>query len=244
MYCGDKFKTWSYKAEGDAPVYHVFGRTYPNSLKWKDFLGHSGIGYVYTDAGIYIVCEMEKGSFFTEMRTFDDVDICFDPAEFQHAEEQLYTETEEALEKEKRKADNATFSGDCADKEITLNNYKKELIDKKKRNLQQAQSGNVYQNQNTQKAYADLQDPIDMAEQGALEMDVKICKAQKRLSNQSGESAQKTQEKIQCYSAQKSRLLSAKAEMQAINTRFSNSPGQAHAEKMKVIARTMLTTCN
>jgi hypothetical protein len=244
MYCGDKFKTWSYKAEGDAPVYHVFGRTYPNSLKWKDFLGHSGVGYVYTDAGIYIVCEMEKGSFFTEMRSFDDVDVCFDPAEFQQTEEIMFTEATEDLEKQKQKADNATFSGECADKEVALNNYKKVLIEKKKGNLQQAQSGNVYQNQNTQKAYADLQDPIDMVEQGSLEMDVKICKAQKRLATQSGESAQKTQEKIQCYNQQKSQYISAKSEMQAINTRYPNNPGQAHLEKMRVMSRVMRGSCN
>jgi hypothetical protein len=244
IYCGDKFKTWSYKADGDAPVYHVFGRTYPNSLKWKDFLGYSGVGYVYTDAGIYIVCEMEKGSFFTEIRSFDDVDICFDPADFQHAEEMIYTETQEALEKEKEKADNATFSGDCADKKNALNNYKKEMIDKKKRNLEQAQSGNVYQNQNTQKAYADLQDPIDMVEEGIYEMDVKICKAQKRLEKQSGQSAQSTQEKIDCYNQQKSQYISAKNEMQALNTRYSNSPGKAHAEKLKVMGRIMTIGCN
>ncbi|MBP6432841.1 MAG: hypothetical protein KA319_13835 [Ferruginibacter sp.] len=244
IYCGDKFKTWSYKADGDAPVYHVFGRTYPNSLKWKDFLGHSGIGYVYTDAGIYIVCEMEKESFFTEMRSFDDVNICFDPAEFQHAEEMMYTEVAEDLEKKKQKADNATFSGDCADKEVALNNYKKVLIEKKKASLQQAQGGNVYQNQNTQKAYADLQDPIDLVEEAVLGMDVKICKAQKRLANQSGESAQKTQQKINCYNQQKGQYISAKAEMQAINSRYSNNPGQAHLEKMKVMNRIMAGGCN
>lgn len=244
IYCGDKFKTWSYKADGDAPVYHVFGRTYPTSLKWKDFLGYSGVGYVYTDAGIYIVCEMEKESFFTEMRSFDDVDICFDPAEFQHAEEIMYTEAQEELEKKKQKADNATFSGDCADKEVALNNYKKELIEKKKRNLQQAQGGNVYQNQNTQKAYADLQDPIDMVEQGVFEMDIKICKAEKILATQSGESARKTQEKISCYNQQKSNYISAKSEMQALNTRYADSPGKAHSEKLKVMSRIMTSSCN
>jgi hypothetical protein len=246
MYCGDKFKTWSYKAnDGDAPVFHLFGRTYPNKLVCKDFIGYSGVGFLNTDMGIYIACEMEKGAVSFEMREFNDVEVCFDPAEFKETEQEMFAEIGDKLEQEKRKLDGRTFSGDCASEKTALNNYKKEMIDKKKRNKETAQSGNVYQNRNVQKAYADMMDPADMIQEGIHEMDVKICKMQKDISNASsrGQNTSRQQQKLTCYNTQKSQLISAKAEMQAIDNRYPNDPGKAYTEKIRIAGR-MTQSCN
>lgn len=246
MYCGDKFKTWSYKADGgEAPMFHLFGRNYPNKLVCKDFLGYSGIGFLNTDEGIYIACEMEKGANSFEMREFNDVEVCFDPAEFREAEQEMFAEMGEKLEQEKQKLDDKTFSGDCAAEKTALNNYKKELVEKKKRNKETAQSGNVYQNRNVQQAYANLMDPGDMIQEGLFDIEVKICKVQKDMSKASsrGQNTSRYQEKLNCYSTQKSRLISAKAEIQAINARYPNDPGKAYTEKIKVAGRNM-QSCN
>lgn len=241
MYCGDKFKTWSYKAEGNAPVFHVFGRNYPNKLVCKDLLGYSGVGYLNTDAGIYIVCEMEKDGSSFEMREFTDTEVCFDPAEFKEAEQEMFTEMEEQLNRKKEKLDAKTFTGDCAAEKTVLNNYKKEMIEQQKRNKQTAQSGNVYQNRNVQKAYADMMDPAGTAQQGIYETDVRICKLQKDISTASskGHSTTHLQEKLNCYQQQKTRLLAAKSEMQGIDARYPSDKGKAYSEKIKVLGRSM-----
>jgi hypothetical protein len=243
IYCDNKFKTWSYKADGDnAPVLHVFGRTYPNKLICKDFIGYSGVGFLQTDAGTYISCEMEKGSFFTEMRTFEDLAVCFDASLFKHQEEEMYTKIQQGINNERGRE--VSMGGDCAAQKTILNNYKREMLNKKERDLAAAQNGNVYQNQNTQKAYAGLMDPIDGLQESIYDFDVKICKAQKRLESQSGSSAQKTQEKIACYNRQKSQLMIAKSQMQAADIRYANSPGQAFAEKTRIMSRAMQGGCN
>lgn len=246
MYCGDKFKTWSYKADGgDAPVMHIFGRTYPDKLLCKDFLGFSGVGYLETDKGTYIACELEKGASSFEMRAFDDVSVCFDPADFRPAEQEMYQKQTEGIAREREKLEGQTFSGDCSSEQNALKNIKKQMLDKKERNVQNAQQGNVYQNNNTQKAYADMMDPLDMVEVNIYEMDVKICKLQSQISKAAsrGQNTSKMQEKMACYGRQKSSFQSAKSEMQSINTRYSNSPGQAFAEKSKVMMRS-LQSCN
>lgn len=246
MFCGDKFKTWNYKAEGDAPVYHLFGGSYPVKIEAKDFIGYSGVGYLRTDAGIYISCKMEKGSFFTEMREFDDIDICFDPAVFKHAEQEMVTETEQKLQEQKEKLENKTFSGDCISQKEALNNFKKELVKKKQEQLQQTKSGNTYQDKNVQQAYAGLMDPEDGIDEGMLDIDVKICKLQEDISKAAakGQNTSSKQEKLLCYNSQKNRMQSAKAEMQAIKARYRNEPGKVHSEKLKVIGRLMANNCN
>lgn len=244
MYCGDKFKTWAYKADGgEAPVFHLFGRTYPPKMLCKDFMGFSGVGYLNTEEGIYIACEMEKGGTSFEMRSLDDVDVCFDPAQFKPAEQQLYTEAQEGIDKQKEKLNNQTFSGDCASEKAALNNIKKQMLEKQERNLQAAQQGNVYQNSNTQKAYANMMDPLDQVDVSIYDLDVKMCKIRAQISRSNGRNTSSLQDKLNCYSRQKSAMQSAKAEMQSVNARFSNNPGQAYVEKSKILMRN-LQTCN
>lgn len=246
MFCGDKFKTWGYKAEGDAPVFHLFGGSYPVKLEAKDFIGYSGVGYLRADAGIYISCKMEKGSFFTEMREFDDVSVCFDPALFKHAEQEMVTEATQKLQEQKEKLDSKTFSGDCVAQKEALNNFKKEMVKKKQEQLQQTQRGNAYQDKNVQQAYANLTAPEDAIDEGMLDLDVKMCKLQEDISKASskGQNTSSRQEKLQCYTSQKSSMQSAKTEMQALNTRYRNEPGKAYSEKMKIMGRVMTNGCN
>jgi hypothetical protein len=241
-YCDNKFKTWLYKADGsDAPEFHIFGRNYPNKLVCKDFIGYSGVGYLHTDEGLYIMCEMRKGDNNFEMRSMEDTDACFDPTDFKLVEQEMNTVITESLQREKEKLDGRTYSGDCADAKTILNNYKKQLNAKKKLDLEQTQQGNVYQNQNTQKAYANLMDPIDMVQESILDTDVKICNTQKRLSNARGVSAEKAAEKLECLQQQKSRLINAKAQMEALNITYQTEPAKALVEKNRILMANMRT---
>jgi hypothetical protein len=242
-YCGGKFKTWGYKANGaDAPMMHVFGRTYPNKLVCKDFLGHAGVGYLNTDAGMYLVCQLEKGSFGTEMREFDDIDICFDPAGFTKAEETMYADIDQGINKQKEKLENKTYSGTCSGEQESLKQFKLEKLNKKKGDLEQMQQGNVLQNTNTQKAYAAMMDPVDMAEEAVLDLDVQICKTQDRISRSNGDNS-KAQQKLSCLGSKKGRVQGIIVQMKALDTRYANQPGKAHAEKMKLIGP-LMEGCN
>ncbi len=242
-YCGDKFKTWAYKADGaDAPVMHVFGRTYPNKLVPKEFLGYSGVGYLDTDAGIYIVCEMEKGSFDTEMRTFDDQDICFDPASFQKTEERMYADIDQGMKRQQEKLENKTYSGSCSVEKEKLKKLKLQHIQKRQETLQRMQQGNVLQDKNTQKAYAQMMDPTDQAEEALLDIDVSICKLEDRISKSNGND-ESSQQKIACLNSKKGRIQASIVQMKALDARYANEPGKAYAEKLKLVGD-MMGGCN
>lgn len=239
MYCGDKFKAWSYKANGaDAPVMFMFGRTYPNKLVCKDMLGHAGVGYLNTDAGMYLVCELQKGSYRTEVREFDDIDICFDPASFTKAEEEMYAQVDEGIAKNKEKLQSKNYTGTCASEKERLKQFKLEKLEKQKQNLEQSKQGNALQNRNTQKAYANMMDPIDMAEVMVYEIDVKACQTQDRINRSSGDQS-KNQQKLSCLNSQKGRVQAAIQQMRALDTQYANEPGKAHVEKMKLYGRVM-----
>jgi hypothetical protein len=239
-YCDNKFKTWSYKADGDAaPVFHVFGHTYPNKLVCKDFIGYSGVGYLQTDEGTYIVCEMEKGSFFTEMREFEDVVTCFDATPFKEVEQEMYGKMQTGIARQKEILDGKSFSGACSAEKTRLNNFQKQVLEKQKQNLQTAQSGNAYQNKDVQKAYAGISDPVDIAQQGIYNLDVKICKIGGDIARAAakGQNTESLQTKLDCYHTQKKQLEMVKVQMQALNTTYASNPGQANAEKMRLLLR-------
>ncbi|MFZ1857567.1 MAG: hypothetical protein WAU29_09385, partial [Chitinophagaceae bacterium] len=61
-YCGDKIKTWAYKHDSPAsPVYFIFGKTFPDAINVSSskYIGYSGVGYQFTDKGLFIIMEME-----------------------------------------------------------------------------------------------------------------------------------------------------------------------------------------
>lgn len=241
QYCENEFKTWSYKAEViDAPVFHLYGAQYPNKLVCKEMLGYNGVGYLYTDKGMYLILEMEKGIFSAEIKEIKDDEFCFDPTDFVPLERSVSQEAEEEIEKKKEKLDNKPITGDCISQQQALKNFKKQVLDKQKTELDKTKQGNVYQNRDVQKAYSNLQDPIDMVDESILDYQLKICRLETRMNNnRSNASNADRQQKLACYNNQISRLQQAKAQMQAQDARFSNDPGKALLEKMRIMSQNM-----
>lgn len=47
------------------------------------------MGYQFTDKGLYIIMEMESGSYSCKITELEEVSVCFDPAPFKIAEDEF-----------------------------------------------------------------------------------------------------------------------------------------------------------
>lgn len=249
-YCNGKIKATCYKADGAAaPELFLFGKTYPANIKVSSnkYIGNFGIGYQNTDRGLFIIMEMNASSYDCKITDIEDVNICFDPTPFQIMEDEYVSKQTEALTKEREKISRdeakAQSAEYCVSEKMAVINFRKENLRKQEENLGQSQRGNTYQNQTTQKAMIGMMDPLISVQGSILETKVSICNTNENMSRRPGDS-QSYQEKISCLNSQLTRLISAEAEMKAKDIQYASSPGQAFAEKSKILLRAMSGGCN
>src|SRR6218665_1140741 len=175
---------------------------------------------------------------YFEAREWNDVDICFDPADFKEAEMETINRATNSLSRQKEKLDSKTYSGNCAGVQKQLDQQKKRNIEKQKELLKKTQSGNALQSPAAQQAYADLQDPVDELKTGLLQKDVEICKLEQRLQNARTQTdRQSLTETIQCKRTEKSELQNVIMQMEAINASHEQSPAKKLMEKRKLLGQ-------
>lgn len=249
-YCGDKIKTWAYKHDNpSSPVYFLFGKTFPDeiSVSTRKFIGNSGVGYQFTDKGLFIIMEMESSTFGCKITELEEVSICFDPAPFKIAEDELYTKALTSLQRERVKiaADEAkATSGDCVSQKMAVINFRKEQLRVQGVRLNTSQQGNTYQNLPVQQAMGQMIDHIAIAQQAVLENEEKICSAEQRAARTNNEaSRQKYQQRISCLRTQSGQWQSLEMQLRSLDNQYASEPGKAFAEKAKLFMRGMPRAC-
>jgi hypothetical protein len=228
----------TYRAGAGAPTFYLHGRSTPANVTTQDFLGYSGIGYLKTNRGIYMVVRAELGT--TEYRawTWSDLATSLDPDLFEQTEVIQTEKLNASLDRQEEKLRNETFSGDCADEERQLNDLKRADIERRRVLNAERNRGNVYENPSTRRASADLMEPnLEVMNQ---EIEVRICKANARLSRTRSETARADiNRRIQCQRRAQMELNRLKLEWDAIDARYPNEPGRAYAEKTRTYGRLM-----
>lgn len=249
-YCGDKIKTWAYKHDNpSSPVYFLFGKTFPDEINISSskFIGNSGVGYQFTDKGLFIIMEMESSSFGCKITELEEVNICFDPAPFRIAEDEIYTKSLTSLQRESQKiaADEAKIGNDCVSQKMAVINFRKEQLRVQGARLNTSQSGNTYQNLPAQQAMGQMIDHAAVTKQMLLENDVKVCEAERRAEQSSNEaSRQKYQQRISCLRSQNGQLQNLEVQLKALDIQYATEPGKAFAEKAKLFMRSLPRSCN
>ncbi len=249
-YCGDKIKTWAYKHDNPtSPVYFLFGKVFPAEINvsTSKFIGNSGVGYQFTDKGLFIVMEMESSSFGCKITELEEVNICFDPAPFRIAEDELYTKTLTSLQRERVKiaADEAKIGNECVSQKMAVINFRKEQLRVQGVRLNTSQSGNTYQYLPAQQAMGQMIDHAAVTKQMILENEVKICEAERRAEQTSNEaSRQKYQLRISCLYSQNGQLQNLEIQLKALDIQYATEPGKAFAEKAKLFMRNLPRSCN
>lgn len=249
-YCGDKIKTWAYKHDNpSSPVFFLFGKTFPDEIAVSStkFIGSFGVGYQFTDKGLFIIMEMESGSYGCKITDLEEVNICFDPAPFKIAEDEFYNNMQTSLQREREKIarDEASASGgDCSSEKMAVVNFRKEQVRLQEERMYTAQQGNIYQDFASQQAMAQMMDHVAMAKQYILENEVKICLAQKRLERTSSQSSrERYQQRISCLNRQIAEMRSLQGQLEALDVQYASEPGRAFAEKSKKFMQGMPSGC-
>jgi hypothetical protein len=250
MYCNDKIKAKAYKFDGSNMVWWLFGKNFPEKLLWKKYMGNFGVGYLQTDAGLYMILEMEDGTGNNyKITSAETVNTCFDPTAFQVMEDEMYRKRREALDKEQQKIERdeaaAQRSNECVSEKMEQISYRKELLRKQNQNLEQSQVGNAYQDVSTQNAMQGMMDPGIMIRQSIFDTKINICKTQKRMDETTNTSSKaKYQEKLSCLQQQLGSMQATSAQMDALDIQYADNPGMRQMEKSKLMMRNMPRGCN
>ncbi|MEK7226701.1 MAG: hypothetical protein AAB221_13590, partial [Bacteroidota bacterium] len=249
-YCGDKIKTWAYKHDNpSSPVFFLFGKTFPAEIAVSStkFIGSFGVGYQFTDKGLFIIMEMESGSYGCKITELEEVNICFDPAPFKIGEDEFFTNMQTGLQREREKiaADEAKIRGDnCSSEQMAVINFRKEQVRVQEARMYTAQQGNLYQDLPSQQAMGQMLDHIAMTKQLILENQVKICQAQKRLERTTNQtSRERYHQRISCLNSQIGELQSLQGQLEALDVQYATEPGRAFAEKSKKFMQGLPRSC-
>ncbi len=251
-YCGDKIKTWSYKHDNPSgPVYFLFGKTFPDeiSVSTGKFIGNSGVGYQFTDKGLFIIMEMESSTFACKITELEEVSTCFDPAPFKIAEDEFYTKAVSSLQREREKiaADEAKAAGStqCVSRQMAVIHFRKEQLRVQGARLYTSRQGNSFHNLPTQQAMGQMIDHTAVTQQMILENEVKICQAEQRSAQTSNESGRlKYQQRISCLRSQNGQLQNLEVQLKSLDIQYASEPGMAFAEKSKKFMQGLPRGCN
>ena len=213
LYCDDKVRAWSYKYDGNPEAYFMFGKTYPPAINVMSsrYLGNFGIGYRYTDKGLYMIMEMQSAGYTVKITDVNEVNTCFDPHAFRILEDQFMIKRTAELQKEREKIDRdeARIRNDdeCAAARRNIIVFKKAQLRIQEEGMQTIPQGNAYQNQNVQEAYRNMMDPLFMVQGDILQTQLSICNTEVALRRRP--SSNETISKLACLQGQLGRLHTA-----------------------------------
>lgn len=234
-YCDNKVEGLLYKVDGRPEEWFLFGKTYPEFLvmQEKKFLGSMGVGYQYSDKGLFIILQMTGGGFNSRILDIRDQQICFDPAPFKIFEDKQQTEVNTSITRERESiqrdaAEPEQYPG-CQQKKEALLLFRKQAVDKRERNNQQVRRGNAQQNEATIKAQAELMNYDDMLEQLRLETELKYCRA---VNEQSERPSADLQKEINCLNTQLQAIHHTQIKFGEIDNRYRR-PDQVNIRKME-----------
>lgn len=214
-----RFDAMTYKASGsNAPTLIVCGDPKPGRLLLKRFIGYSGIGYMKTDQGIYMVVKIKSaGGGFTATK-WKSENYKLNLSDFQHIEAEMYTDMLARNEAKTEKILQKNHTGNCADianriKEMKLGQQRKE-----RENITKMGRGNPVTDASVRDAMKGLYgNPAEQLQQASLEIDLKLCKLDsKRMPTESDA------EKRNCLKEDKQKLNAAMLELQALKERYPN----------------------
>lgn len=245
-YCDGKIKAQLYKVDGKPTEWYLFGKQLPDEvlMQPKKFLGSMAVGYQYSDKGLFIIMQMVGTGIDSKILSLEEVNVCFDPSPFKVFEDEQEQKMQQSIQREREKIAREEGKPEqypgCQSKKATLLNYQKQSLNRQEQNMQQARTGNTMQDIRTQQAQANLMNYDDAIQTLIYETELKLCRAEQRMSQQPSEANQK---KITCLQQSLAQQKQVQQRMQIINTQHRNEPGKQYAEKAKAMMGAM-RPCN
>jgi hypothetical protein len=234
VYCDGKAQALAYKRNDGPTVWYVYGDRYPSALQVQKFLGAFGVGVARTNAGVYMVMELEMGRNHTSIKHIERRRVCFNPAGFKMQEADFYAkrgtdlqQEQTKIDEDERKAQNAPC---CTAERMAEINFRRQELRVQQDNLRKSQQGNLMQDRVAQKAMLDTMDPLVMVQGAILSTKTSICITMFYRNNDPTHS----QARIDCLNQQLSALTQAESQMRAAETRYSSNLARVLAEKSRI----------
>ncbi|RXK58724.1 hypothetical protein ESA94_15145 [Lacibacter luteus] len=245
-YCDGKIKAQLYKVDGKPTEWYLFGKQLPNEvlMQPKKFLGSMAVGYQYSDKGLFIIMQMVGTGIDSKILSLEEVNVCFDPSPFKIFEDEQEQKMRQNIQRQREKIAREEGKSEqypsCQSKKASWLNYQKQALTRQEENMQQARTGNAMQDVRTQQAQTDLMSYDDAIQILIAETELKLCRAEQRMSQQPSEANQK---KITCLQQSLAQQKQVQQRMQTINTQYRNEPGKQYGEKAKAMMGAM-RPCN
>lgn len=239
-YCNGTMTAMAYRFSSSPDMtWYLYGDRFPEKLHPRKFLGNFGVGYLYTDEGLYIITEIQASSFTCRVTDIQIMNTCLNTSEFKVMEEEYAQGQTAALQKEKEQLERQSAGGTCASEQAILLNFRKEQQRKKEEALRQSRTANAHQNVNVQKSMLSMMDPLAVVQENILSTKLSICKVQ-----HAPQVTSRTTARLNCLSNQLSALTRLEAQMRALDARYINDPGKAYAEKSKLFMQNQPGGCD
>lgn len=234
-YCDDKARAMAYRVDGRSETWFLFGKTFPDEVLMspQKFLGNYGVGYVFSDKGLFIIMQLESGALDSKILEIRDESICFDGSGFKVFEEEFVTKAQSSIQRKREKTERelaGVGSEQCDQLKRESLQFELEMLDRQEQNVRASQQGHTAQSPRTQQALGDAVMNYDDALQAMInDTRYKICRAEYQLSRQSGNqssSRERAQQKLSCMRDALARQISMQEQFQTINRQANAQTGR------------------
>ena len=119
------------------------------------YLGNFGVGFQYTDHGLFIIMQVEGEIFNAAVKELKDTYLCFDPSPYKKMEDQILEKGLLAVNKKRdrlRSRLSTVPAGDCAGLAVRNIQYEIFSLDEQEESLKRSVMGNMAQSRPTQQA--------------------------------------------------------------------------------------------
>lgn len=248
-YCDDKIKAWAYRADGRPETWYLFGKNSPAQLLMtpKKFLGNYGVGYHYSDKGLFIIMELESPSFGSKILDIRDESICFDPSGFEVFEESFATKATSSIQRSRerlaRELTRLKPDEPCTAIKKSSIQYQQQALDRQEENLRRSTQGHLGQSTAAQQARLDMMNYDDQIELLILDTQHKICRTQDQLSRQTRNSSsqQRYQQKLTCLNEALSVQKATREQLKRVDSEYEGQPGKIMEQKARIFLQGMKT---
>ncbi len=242
-FLGGKIKAWLYQYENGQTQYYVFGKTLPDKLVMQPlkYLGLFGVGYQYTDEGLFIIMAIEKEGYESYIMEMENVPTCFNHTIFRSMEEQSYTNQNENIEREQTRLDELKnrSQNPCLGLKQQRIDFKKKALQKNKEKYDQVKQNPRSTQYQRDQAEGNLQMNFeDAIDEEILKTKIKICDLETRIANQNRAANNGTLENLlQCQRDYLRQQQNLKERIKNVENQYPNQYHKQRNEKMNLFIR-------
>jgi hypothetical protein len=240
-YCNGNMTARAYRLQNGGPTWFIYGDRFPEKLHPKKYMGNYGVGYLYTEEGLFIVTELRSDAYQCKVTDIQNSNACLNTSPFVVMEDKFNTNRAADLQQEQENLNRQAVrrTEGCVAEQTELLNFRREVQRQQEENLRRSKEGNIYQDPHAQKAMLGMMDPLTSVQDGILQVKLNICQTHRSMATASEDALQGLANKMACLNQRMAALQQAEVQMRALDTQYANDLGRAFAEKGRLWAAIM-----